>query len=124
MVAQAFAIHFITDVSDADFRVNYTLSRFKERGRVVIVWVALYEPIELNGLQYDGVQCQQLGWVEFSDNPSATTSSTLARSYSCLSVDVDDGAENKELQTQSLFSLAQPLHERFRSCIRLISRKR
>ncbi|KAG3146235.1 hypothetical protein C6341_g18116 [Phytophthora cactorum] len=112
VVSQAFGIHFITDVSDADFRCKYTVHRFNDGGRIVLVWVALLEPVELNELQYHGVRCRQIGWVEFSDLQLETTTATLARSYSRLSVEADDDAENKELQTRSLFNLAQPLHDK------------
>ncbi|KAG6959382.1 hypothetical protein JG687_00008824 [Phytophthora cactorum] len=112
VVSQAFGIHFITDVSDADFRCKYTVHRFNDGGRIVLVWVALLEPVELNELQYHGVRCRQIGWVEFSDLQLETTTATLARSYSRHSVEADDDAENKELQTRSLFNLAQPLHDK------------
>ncbi|ETK81926.1 hypothetical protein L917_12360 [Phytophthora nicotianae] len=112
VVSQAFGIHFITDVSDAEFRCKYTVRRFSDDGRIIIVWVALFEPIELNELQYQGVRCRQTGWVEFSDLQLETATTTLARSYSRLSVDADEDAENKELQTRSLFSLAQPIHDK------------
>ncbi|KAL4116944.1 hypothetical protein PRIC2_012395 [Phytophthora ramorum] len=115
VVSQDFGIHFITDVSDADFRCKYTICRFNDAGRVVVVWVAMYEPIELNELQYSGIRCQQLGWVEFKDSRSAGASSTRTRSYSRLTFDVNDDTQKKELQVRSLFNLAQPIHEKVAS---------
>ncbi|POM61872.1 hypothetical protein PHPALM_29046 [Phytophthora palmivora] len=117
LLSQAFGIHFTTDASDADFRGNYTLCRFQDTNRIVIVWVALYIPVELNGLQYDGVQCQQLGWIEFIDYPVAKTNNALVRSYSRLSVDTTNGAARNELQARSLFSLAKQMNEQVEALV-------
>ncbi|OWZ19482.1 hypothetical protein PHMEG_0006276 [Phytophthora megakarya] len=111
VLAQTFGIHFTTDASEAHFRTNYTLRRFNDCNRVVIAWVALYEPVELNGLQYKGEICQQIGWMELRDHPLEKTNITNVRSYSRLSVTADNIVQNNEQQMWSLFSIAQQIHE-------------
>ncbi|EGZ08598.1 hypothetical protein PHYSODRAFT_524780, partial [Phytophthora sojae] len=112
LLSQAFDIHLAMDAFVADFRCKYTLSRFEEDFRRVIVWVTQYEPIQMNGLQYRNIHCQQIGWIELKTLEVAGMETTLARSYSSLTVEFEDGADNRELQIRSLLNLALPIHEK------------
>ncbi|GMF57548.1 unnamed protein product [Phytophthora fragariaefolia] len=125
VLSQAFAIHFITDAIDADFECKYTIRRFDGDGRVVVVWVSELDPIRINTEQYHNIRCHQIGWIELSNPEVVGVDITLARSYSSLTVDVDnDDAREKEPQKTALLDLALAAHEKVEAiCSSLVQKE-
>ncbi|KAG1690783.1 hypothetical protein DVH05_027832 [Phytophthora capsici] len=107
VVAQVFGIHYNDGCMSADFRGRYIFSRFKEEDRIVIVWVAESELVELNGEKLSGVQGGTRGWIQVSD---ATTKKALVRSYSRLNM---ESRNQPDLSLHSFSNLFQRMHDRF-----------
>ncbi|POM69790.1 Hypothetical protein PHPALM_13894 [Phytophthora palmivora] len=113
VIVQTFGIRYVDDVTDVDFRGKYIFSRFKDGDYVVIVWVAECEPIEVNGTQCSGVQCQTTGWIQLSAQKSVKIYGTLARAYSRLNVVSPRDKLDVTPQLHSFLSLAQRMHDKF-----------
>ncbi|OWZ02126.1 hypothetical protein PHMEG_00026365 [Phytophthora megakarya] len=120
-IAQAFGIRCADEDVDADFRGKYTFSRFKDEDRMVIVWVAEFEPVELNGVRCCGIKCQTTGWIQLSEQlsghipkqQSGKVSMTQAYAYSRLNLESDPSKCSDMLPLHSFFCLAQRMHDKF-----------
>ncbi|KAG7391157.1 hypothetical protein PHYBOEH_006784 [Phytophthora boehmeriae] len=106
MLTQTFGIRSSINGKETDFRVKYTLCRFKDATRTVIVWVAYFEPIELDGVRYCNIQANQRGWIQLNNH---TAGNTLVRSHSRLTV--EGGGVEKESQITSLLDILKPMHD-------------
>ncbi|OWZ03578.1 hypothetical protein PHMEG_00024665 [Phytophthora megakarya] len=112
VIAQSFGIHYTTDSVDGDFRCRYTLCRFLDGDRVVIVWVGLFEPVVFDGVPCCGVRCQQIGWIDLRKLHADSGTATLARHHSRLKVEADKNVHDKKMLLESLSGLVPPIAEK------------
>ncbi|EGZ08599.1 hypothetical protein PHYSODRAFT_305546 [Phytophthora sojae] len=109
VVTRAFGITYNVDTSTADLRGWYTLQRFVDNARIVIVWIGWFELVELAGLRCRGILGWQEGWIEFREHSFGDNqgTSTLARSQSRLMLETGEGAPNLKQHITALFRHGQ-----------------
>ncbi|RLN71165.1 hypothetical protein BBJ28_00004395 [Nothophytophthora sp. Chile5] len=108
LVARTFGLHVHVENFKADFRGKHTFRRYTEKNRIVIVWKARVNPVEIGNTNFRGVQCHETGWVQLqragrigqNDTPS-----TLVQMCSRMSPQFEDGVLDQEAQIQSLTEL-------------------
>lgn len=111
-MTQSLRIRYSVDEVEVDTRCRFTFCFFTDCSRTVIVWVNLFDSIQVNNVEYPGVQCQISGWVELSERRSPTTEGTLARSHTrvVLQPEHDTDDESSTL-LRPLFDIVRPMHE-------------
>ncbi|GLE03650.1 hypothetical protein PINS_up012552 [Pythium insidiosum] len=55
--------------------------RYREDTRVVLVWCAIADPIEIGEMSMSGILMRHMGWTVLEELPQATCTATILRSY-------------------------------------------
>ncbi|KAJ0402105.1 hypothetical protein P43SY_006802 [Pythium insidiosum] len=96
-IVRSFLVEMRAGPMKGQFRGKKCVRRFREDGRVVIVWSMLSEPLELSGELMGGLLLRQRAWIEFTPSAADPTQATQMRARYVMTPDVyDDEAPDHE----------------------------
>ncbi|GLE11404.1 hypothetical protein PINS_up023791 [Pythium insidiosum] len=96
-IVRSFLVEMRAGPMKGQFRGKKCVRRFREDGRVVIVWSMLSEPLELSGELMGGLLLRQRAWIEFTPSAADPTQATQLRARYVMTPDVyDDEAPDHE----------------------------